>query len=220
MTDIQTEIAKPIKYFGHKEWFVFIISILLLTDLAILLNIPFMRQILGFLFLTLLPGVLILQILKLNKIGYAEKFVLSIGLSISFLMFFGLLVNNLSLILGYETPLSTIPLLISFNLAIIALAIITHRINKGAVFTLPDLNLSTSEKAFLIVPVLFPTLSILGTHYMNTTDTSCFFMFQHVFLFTAMNARTCIAVMFFALAMMALVSKNKIYNNGGSEIWR
>ena len=135
-------------------------------------------------------------------------------------MFFGLLVNNLSLNLGYETPLSTIPLLISFNLAIITLAIITHRINKGAVFTLPDLNLSTSEKAFLIVPVLFPTLSILGTHYMNTTDTSCFFMLQHVFLFTAMNARTCIAVMFFALAMMALVSKNKIYNNGGSEIWR
>ena len=78
------------KDFGHKQWFVFIILILLLTDLAILLNIPFLRQILGFIFLTILPGLLILQVLKLNKIGSTEKSVLLVGLSISFLMFFGL----------------------------------------------------------------------------------------------------------------------------------
>jgi uncharacterized membrane protein len=48
---------------GAKEWFVFVISILLLTDLAIFLNIPFLRQILGFLFLTFLLGLLILQTL-------------------------------------------------------------------------------------------------------------------------------------------------------------
>lgn len=59
--------------FGYKEWFVFVIPILLLTDLAILLNIPFLRQIFGFLLLTLLPGLLILRILRLNKIGSTEK---------------------------------------------------------------------------------------------------------------------------------------------------
>ena len=75
--------------FGHKEKFVFILSIVLITDLTILLNIPFLRQIIGFLFLTLLPGVLILQILKLNKIDFLEKFILAWGLSVSFLMFFG-----------------------------------------------------------------------------------------------------------------------------------
>ena len=50
--------------FGAKECFVVIISILLLTDIVILLNISFLMQVIGFLFLTLLPGVLILQILK------------------------------------------------------------------------------------------------------------------------------------------------------------
>ena len=94
--------------FGPKEWFAFIITLLLLTDLTIILNIPFLRQILGFLFLTILPGLLILQILKLNKIEFLEKFILMWGLSISFLMLFGLLINNLSLNLGYETPLSTL----------------------------------------------------------------------------------------------------------------
>ena len=51
-----------IKNVVAKEWFALIIAILILTDLAIILNIPFLRQILGFLFLTLLPGLLILQL--------------------------------------------------------------------------------------------------------------------------------------------------------------
>lgn len=153
-----------------KEWFVFIITILLLTDLAILLDIPFLRQIIGFLFLIILPGLLILQILKLNKLGFTEKSVLLVGLSISFLMFFGLLINNLSLSLGYRTPLSAIFLLVSFNLAFIVLAIIGYKTNKEPIFSLPNLNLDLSEKAFLIVPILFPALSIFGMHVMHTTD--------------------------------------------------
>jgi uncharacterized membrane protein len=162
---------------GSKEWLAFVIAMLLLTDLAILLNIPFVRQIFGFLFLTILPGLLILQILKLNKIGFTEKIVLSVGLSISFLMFFGLLINNLSLNFGYETPLSTISLLISFNIIFIVLAIIGYRINKDQLLSLPSLNLNTSEKAFLIVPILFPALSILGTHFMKTADNNTILMF-------------------------------------------
>jgi uncharacterized membrane protein len=124
-----------------------------------------------------LPGVLILQILKLDKIYFLENFILAWGLSISFLLFFGLLINNSVLALGYETPLATIPLLISFNLAFIVLAIMGYKINKGVVFSFPDLNLSTSEKAFLIVPILFPALSIFGMHVMNTTDNNIILMF-------------------------------------------
>ena len=156
--------------------FLFFVALLISTDLAIFLNIPLLRQILGFLFLTFIPGLLILQVLKLNKIGSTEKFVLSVGLSISFLMFFGLLLNNLSLSFGYETPLSTIPLLISFNTAIIALAIIGYRLNKNKIFSLPNLNLSTSEKVFLIVPISFPALSIFGMNLMNTTDNNIILM--------------------------------------------
>ena len=162
--------------FEHKEWFAFIILMLLLADLAILLDITFLRPVFGFFFLTILPGLLILQILKLNKIGSTEKFVLSVGLSISFLMFFGLLINNLSLSLGYDTPLSTLPLLISFNVAFIALTIIGYKTNKEPIFSLPSFNLSTSEKAFLIVPVTFPALSIFGMHVLNMTDNNIILM--------------------------------------------
>ena len=164
----------PIEY---KKCFYILIIVLLITDLAILLNIPFLRQILGFLFLTILPGLLILQILKSNKLGFLEKFILTWGISIAFLMFFGLLINNLSLSLGYDTPLATIPLLISFNIAFILLAIVGYKLNKDSVFSLPSIDLSVSEKAFLIVPVLFPALGIFGMHVMNTTDTNIILMF-------------------------------------------
>ena len=160
-----------------KNYLLIIITAILLADLTIILDIPFLRQILGFLFLAFLPGLLILQILKLNKIGFLEKFVLSWGLSISFLMFFGLLINNSLLGIGYKSPLSTISLLISFNIAFVVLAIIGYRINKDQIFSLPTLNLSTSEKAFLIAPVMFPALSILGMHVMNTTDNNIILMF-------------------------------------------
>ena len=159
------------------NFLLFFALLLISADTAILLDIPFIRQIIGFLFLTLLPGLLILQILSVNKLEFTEKFVLSVGLSISFLMIFGLLINNLSLGLGYETPLSTIPLLVSFNVIYVILAIIGYRVNKKPVFSLPNLNLSNSEKAFLTVPIFFPVLCIFGMHVMNTTDNNSILMF-------------------------------------------
>ena len=163
---------------GAKEWFVFIISILLLTDLAILLNIPFLRQGFGFLFLTILPGLLVMQILKLNKIGIVEKIVLSVGLSVSFLMFFGLLIDKLYFGLGYATPLSTISVVVSFSAAILILCAIGYKTNREAFsFAMPNFNLNTAEKAFLIVPIFFPALSIFGMHIMNTTDNNILLMF-------------------------------------------
>ena len=155
---------------GIKKDILILLGLIFLTDVAIFLNIPFMKPILGFLFLSGLSGLLILQILKLNKIGSTEKFVLSVGLSISFMMFFGLLLNNLSLALGYKSPLSIVPLLISFNVATIALTFVAYRTNKNSIFFLPDFNLDTSEKAFLIVPILFPALSIFVSYFMNTTN--------------------------------------------------
>ena len=156
--------------FSSKKWFASVISIIILTDLAILLNIPFMRQIIGFFFLTIVPGLLIIQILKLNKTEFVEKFVLLVGLSISFLMFFGLLLNNSLLSIGYETPLATIPLLIAFNLAFTVLAIMIYETNKTIIFLIPNFKLNRSEKVFLIIPVLFPALSMFGMNLMNATN--------------------------------------------------
>ena len=47
-----------------------------------------------------------LAILKLKKLGLVEKIVLSVGLSVSFSLFFGLMLNFASLLVGYTKPLN------------------------------------------------------------------------------------------------------------------
>ena len=155
--------------------------LVILTDFAVIVDIPFFRQILGFIFLTILPGLLVLQILKLRRIEPVEAFILSIGVSISVLMFFGLLYNNLSLGLGYKSPLSTIPLLVMFNAIIIVFILVLYFVNKDSSFSMPIFN-STSEKAFLILPILFPALGIFGTYYMNITDNNIISVFLLVMI--------------------------------------
>ena len=155
--------------FGAKEWFAFIISILLLTDLAIILNIPFLRQILGFLFLTILPGLLILQILKLNKLNTTETLLYSVGLSVAFLMFIGFFMNTLYPPLGIPNPISTSHLMITITIILIILSIISYQRNKDF-----STSISINPKDLLSPPVLFlvllPILSVLGAYLVTFYD--------------------------------------------------
>ena len=153
-----------------KQYFTVLIVILLLTDLVILLNIPFLRQILAFLCFTTIPGILILHILKLNKIEFLKKFVLSVGLSVAFLMFAGLLVNSFYPVI--LKPLSLAPILISFNIILIILAFIAYKRNKDD-FDMNDvlnfkLDLKGKLTSPLIFPILFPFMAVFGTYLMNT----------------------------------------------------
>jgi uncharacterized membrane protein len=158
--------------------FPLLISIFLIaTALSILLDIPVLRQALGFAFFTIIPGLLVLYILKLNRIGLTEKLILSVGLSISLLMFAGLFINTVFPFFGYDRPLSTDSLLISFSVIILILTIVAYLRNQDASFiNLSDFKLNTTEKAFLLIPVLFSSLSILGMHIMNTTDNNTMLM--------------------------------------------
>jgi len=158
--------------FGAEKWFVFVLSILLLTDLAILFNIPVLRQILGFLFLTIFPGVLILQILKLNKLNTIETILYSVGLSVAFVMFTGYIMNTLYPPLGFSKPISTLPLIITISLILLTLSILNYLINKD--FFIISVNTENVKEVFspcILVLVLLPIMSILGmcmfTFYAN-----------------------------------------------------
>ncbi|GAH34936.1 unnamed protein product, partial [marine sediment metagenome] len=69
-----------------------ILILWLITSILVLLNIQFLyfRAIFSFIFLTIIPGLLIMLMLKIRKIGFWEYFVYSIGLSVTFLMFGGI----------------------------------------------------------------------------------------------------------------------------------
>ena len=163
--------------FRNKEWLTFILVIIIFINISIIFNIPYLRQILGLFFLVIFPGFLILRVLKLDKIGFIEKIILSIGLSTAFIMLCGVVINNFLLAIDYTAPLSVVPILLFFNAILIIIAIIGYLQNKETIFITPNLSLTRSEKVFLIVPFLFPTFSILGTYFMRSYENNSLLIF-------------------------------------------
>lgn len=161
-----------INNYGIKKWIITLISILLITDIIIILDVPFLREIAAFICFTTVPGILILNILKLNKLEFIRKVLLGVGLSISFLIFVGLFLNSLYPLL-FE-PLSLIPVMVSFNVILMVMAIIAYKRNKDNFkwndFLNFKLNLENKLTSMLIFPALFPFMAILGTYLMNISQ--------------------------------------------------
>lgn len=140
-----------------------IIGFILISDIFISFNIPILRQISGFFLLTVLPGFLILRLLNLRA-RLLKMLVLSWGLSISFLMLFGLSLNAICTNIGYGKPLGVTALLVSLNIIFIVLSGYTH---TDDLFDLFKASLSVKEKATLVIPAAFPLLAIVGIYQMN-----------------------------------------------------
>lgn len=176
-----TDILRLIRGIGVREWFIILITIVFVTDLIIFLDIPHLRQVLGFLCFTIVPGLLILHILRLNKIEFIKKFVLSVGLSIAFLMFVGLFLNQLCLAIDVSKPLSTAFLVVSLTFILVILTFIAYKRNKDD-FNLSDsfnIKMDIKEDQLispLFFPIIFPFLAIFGTYLMNTQENNIILM--------------------------------------------
>jgi uncharacterized membrane protein len=140
----------------------------IIFNIVAYLDIPIVRQVLGFLYLTFVPGFLILRFLKLEKLNPAETTLFSVGLGIAFLMFMGLMINELLPIIGISEPLSTEVLIVILNVFVIAsclkqlLFMKENLVERGHMhFSLLDLS--------VILALISPTiLSVIGTILMNT----------------------------------------------------
>ena len=156
-----------------KSWFIFIIASLILVDVVIVLDIPFVRPICGFLFFTIIPGLTIIYALKLTKIGLLKTGIMAVGLSLLFLIFAGIFFNEVYYAVGITDPLSVPYLLPSLSFALFLLAIVAYRLNSAdrlffTVPTLPSLLNENGDLPLLLIPSLFPFLAVFGTYLMNT----------------------------------------------------
>jgi len=105
-----------------------------------------------------------------DKLGTVKRTVLSVGISISFLMIVGLVLNILYPILSQ--PLSFKSVFVTLNLLTILLIGLAYwrnqdNIGKNMGFGL-DLNGKLASP--MLFPFLFPLLAVLGTNLMNTTQ--------------------------------------------------
>ncbi len=142
----------------------------LITIPLVLLDVQYFytRTIFSFILLTIVPGFLIMLMLKVRKIGFWEYLIYTIGLSIAFLMFGGLTVNWILPWLHIsDEPLSLIPLLTGFCIFLSIFGVIAYRRNKKISLEIKFPKLSCLNILFFTLPIAFPILSILGAVNLN-----------------------------------------------------
>ena len=88
------------------------------------ISIPVATQIVGFTFLSIIPGTLVLRILKVHNINLIEGMAYSIGLSLATIMFFGALLNSIMPLMNVARPFSLLPLSSSLIILVLILSLI------------------------------------------------------------------------------------------------
>jgi uncharacterized membrane protein len=159
--------------------FALALSLIAAADLSIILNIPLLRQVFGFVLLTFLPGFLLIQIVRLTK-NPLEKAVFLVGLSVSFLMFVPLLMDLAYPRLGISDPISLVPLTTTLSLILAGLSFVAYR--TGALdfeITARDLKTfgDTIRRPPVIGAALLLVLSILGGLFIRFYSDSLFSLF-------------------------------------------
>ena len=136
-----------------------------ITFITIFFDIPILRQIVVLINISFIPGYLILKILKINLKRVLDKILLSIGLSISFLMFIGLIINELYPLFGITTPLS----LFSLYGTIAIIQIILLLINFKSDYPDNNYSLPTVNEILQTLPLItIPVLAVFGALLKNS----------------------------------------------------
>ena len=143
---------------------------------AVGIQIPILRQLIAFIYLTFIPGILILRILKLHKLGNIETLLYSVGLSIATLMFTGLFMDTLYPLFGISGPISVTPLVITISAVVLVLCILSYVRDKE--FSEPsfiDIGDMLSLPALFLC--LIPFFAIFGTYLVNFHHNNILLMF-------------------------------------------
>lgn len=151
------------------------LTVILAIQLAILgvigldtvgLQIPILRQVVVFVSLTFIPGILIIRIFKLHKLGNIETLLYSVGLSIATLMFTGLLMNTVYPFFGIPGPISITPLIITISVVVLVLCVLSYMRDKD--FSDPSyIDIKNILSPTVLFLCLIPFLAIFGTYLVN-----------------------------------------------------
>jgi uncharacterized membrane protein len=150
-----------------REFLLKILGIHILFYAVVLFNIPVARQVIGFMYLTFVPGIVISRLLKLGSFSWYRRTIFSTGFSIAFLMFSGLLINTVGPAIGISQPLSLIPLVATLSPAVLLLAFISYF--REDVHYLASAPISINRKFVLSValPLCLPVVAVVGALLMN-----------------------------------------------------
>lgn len=170
--------------YGHFIETVVIIQVLMLLNLLLTINgilVPVLSSLIGFIYLTFIPGYLILRILRVHGIGSVRSVLYGVGLSISTLMFLGFVLNTFLPFFGMKNPISIIPIVLGYTVLVIFFIFLSFFRDRN--FSCPN-QIDISQ---LICPVflflcLVPFIAIFGSYFMNLYSNNLVSMFLIVII--------------------------------------
>jgi len=135
------------------------------------LDIPILKDLIGFFFVLFIPGTLLLRLINLDRINSnGQIFLYTIGSSLVILMVIGFLMNYLYPLFGIDKPLSSISIIITLNVLTISLCFLCYLIDKRRLNekkSPPMVDLKNLVSSPLLFPFIIPILSIFGAYLMN-----------------------------------------------------
>jgi uncharacterized membrane protein len=181
-----------------KELLIAVLGIQLVLWLTVVLGsfgieVPIVQQLVGTVSTLFLPGVLLLRILRLHKLGSVEALLYTVGLSLAFTMAVGLLLTAAGALNLISRPISLPPLLISISAAIFAFSWLAYRRDKN--FDDPEpVRLTDRSLQWSLFLALLPFVSVFGTYLMNDYGSNAILLVLYVgvglsMLFIAMSTK-------------------------------
>jgi len=139
------------------------------------INIPFITQVIGLVYALFIPGIIILRILRLHRLGTIRTILYSVGISICFLMFFGFAMNLVLPKIGIPNPMGKLPIILSVFIAQSFLCVIAFLRDQKFVAT-NRINWDWLYSPVIYVLILLPLLAVLGAQLVNIYDSNILLM--------------------------------------------
>lgn len=141
-------------------------------------ELPILRQLVGFIYLTFIPGYLVLRVLKIHNLDSIESLLYAVGLSLASLMFIGFFMNTFYPLAGIQKPISLGSLILTLSAFILILCILCYKSNSSYEKTEIEISLSPA----MLFLFLIPLLSVFGAYLVNYYDENKLLMFSIVLI--------------------------------------
>jgi len=157
-----------------RDFLVVIVFLQLTVYAMVFFDVPVARQVIGFIYFTFVPGFVAIKLLKLDKLDVLETVLLSVGLSVAFLMLAGLFINEFCPLFGVSNPLSLTPLMIILNSFILFGGVLVYlRSEDVRLLGVETIRLSPLALLFIVLPIL----SVLGALWVNAYENNSILLF-------------------------------------------
>jgi uncharacterized membrane protein len=209
-----------------KHFLAIVVILQVIMYLTLFFGMPLARITIGIAYLLFIPGLVLIKLLKLDSLGTLESVLYSVGFSVASLMLAGLLINQFGGLIGIEFPLSTLPLSLFVNTAVLIGAAVASLRRSPRRLTQQDKKTTFSPSMLLLV--LIPALSAIGAFYVDATGNNSILLLTIIaiaglFVVGVLTNRSpkiyAFAILMIALALLLHVSliSNYILPNGGDS---